>query len=243
MLALRFYASGSFLQIVGDLQGYDKGTVSKIVVAVSNALVGIKDDFIKWPTEQDECRKIHTGFYEVIGCVDGTHIKIQSPSTPLWFRENGEGPNKPTYESCFVNRKQYHSINTQGICDHRGKLINVVARWPGATHDSHIFKESEIGQHLSENNMQEGYLLGDSGYPCKPFLLTPYLTPTTRAEKRYNSAQKKTRNSIERCFGVMKRRFHCLHGEIRMRPDRTCKIIIVCCVLHNIAAAVWTSKA
>lgn len=118
-----------------------------------------------------------------------------------------------------------------------GKLINVVARWPGATHDSHIFKESEIGQYLSENNngMREGFLLGDSGYPCRPFLLTPYLRPTTQAERRFNKAQKKTRNSIERCFGVLKRRFHCLHGEIRMRPERVCKIIIACAVLHNIA--------
>jgi hypothetical protein len=83
--------------------------------------------------------------------------------------------------------------------------------------------------------MSEGFLLGDSGYPCKPFLLTPYLRPTTRAEIKYNKAHKKTRNSIERCFGVLKRRFHCLHGEIRMRPQRVCKIITACAILHNIA--------
>ncbi|XP_064643104.1 putative nuclease HARBI1 [Lineus longissimus] len=242
MLALRFYATGSFVQVISDLQGFDKGTGSRVIVKVTNALAGLKDRFIKWPNDEER-EVIHAGFYEmcqfpnVLGCLDGTHVKIQGPSTPQWYRELENAGPRPTYESTFVCRKQYHSINTQGICDHKGKLINVVARWPGATHDSHIFKESQIGQHLSENNqgMREGYLLGDSGYPCKPFLLTPYLRPTTQAEKRYNTAQKKTRNSIERCFGTLKRRFHCLHGEIRMRPERTCKIIIACCVLNNIA--------
>ncbi|XP_064631631.1 putative nuclease HARBI1 [Lineus longissimus] len=244
MLALRFYASGSFLQIVGDLQGFDKGTASRIVVKVSDALAALQDTFIKWPTTAEERNRIHTGFYEmagfpnVIGCVDGTHVKIQGPSTPQWYKELKEdGQQRPTYESAFVGRKQYHSINTRGICDHQGKLINIVSRWPGATHDSHIFKESQIGIYLAENyrGMLEGFLLGDSGYPCKPFLLTPYLRPITRPETRFNNAHKKTRNSVERCFGVLKRRFHCLHAEIRMRPARVCKIITACAVLHNIA--------
>ncbi|XP_044764246.1 putative nuclease HARBI1 isoform X2 [Coccinella septempunctata] len=57
------------------------------------------------------------------------------------------------------------------------------------------------------------YLLGDSGYACKPFLFTPVLNPGTEAERRYNQAHIKTRNCIERCFGVLKRRFPCLYFE------------------------------
>ena len=114
--------------------------------------------------------------------------------------------------------------------------MNVVAKWPGATHDAHIFRESEVGQYLDDNRgMSEGFLLGDSAYPCKPYLQTPYLNPVTAPEQRFNTAHKRTRNSIERCFGVLKRRFHCLHGELRMQPERVCKIIVACCVLHNIA--------
>jgi hypothetical protein len=30
-IALRFYASGSFLQVIGDTLGYNKGTVSRVV--------------------------------------------------------------------------------------------------------------------------------------------------------------------------------------------------------------------
>lgn len=39
---------------------------------------------------------------------------------------------------------------------------------------------------------------------------------------------------MERCIGQLKRRFHVLHGEVRVSPEKTCKIIHVCAMLHNI---------
>ena len=45
------------------------------------------------------------GFIGVIGCVDGTHVKIQGPT------EN---------ENDYVNRNGFHSINVQAICNHKG---------------------------------------------------------------------------------------------------------------------------
>ena len=38
----------------------------------------------------------------------------------------------------------------------------------------------------------DGYLLRDSGYPCKKFLLTPYLQRQSRQEIRYNRSHKVT---------------------------------------------------
>lgn len=107
-----------------------------------------------------------------------------------------------------------------------GKFIDVVARWPGSTHDSHMFRTSQLRTRLeSHHGLQDGILLGDSGYACKPYLITPYLRPSTQAEERFNVAHKKTRTQIERAFGWLKRRFHVLHGEIRMAPERVCSII------------------
>jgi hypothetical protein len=37
-----------------------------------------------------------------------------------------------------------------------------------------VFKESAVYRNLENNNI-DGYPLGDSGYACKTFLLTPYL--------------------------------------------------------------------
>lgn len=113
----------------------------------------------------------------------------------------------------------------------------MVARWPGSAHDSFIFRTSAIGHHLeaSHHGLEDGVLLGDSGYACTPFLQTPYTHPHTRSEEHFNVAHKTTRCIIERTFGVLKHRFHILHSEIRMAPDRVCTIIVACFVLHNIA--------
>ena len=32
-----------------------------------------------------------------------------------------------------------------------------------------------------------------------------------------------------------KRRFHLLHGEIRMTPQRTCTLVVACAVFHSLA--------
>ena len=111
LIALRFFASGSFLQVISDTHGYDKATVSGIVRKVSLALASKHEEFIKFPTTMEEKNTIRAGMYEiagfpcVIGCIDGTHIRLQAPSQ-----------NEPNY----VNRKNFHSINLLVICDDKG---------------------------------------------------------------------------------------------------------------------------
>ncbi|KAK0151551.1 putative nuclease HARBI1 [Merluccius polli] len=80
-----------------------------------------------------------------------------------------------------------------------------------------------------EDGIIDGILLGDSGYPLKPWLLTPFLNPTTPAQRNYNAAHCSTRNTVERAFGVLKRRFHCLHGELRMIPQSVQHCLFGCC--------------
>lgn len=118
-----------------------------------------------------------------------------------------------------------------------GKFTNIVAKWPGSAHDSYIFRNSNLSEHLQAENPrgEQGVLLGDGGYPCLPYLMTPYHNPTTQQQAAFNDALTATRVRIEHVFGVLKRRFHVLHGEVRMRPERVVKIISACTVLHNIA--------
>ena len=39
---------------------------------------------------------------------------------------------------------------------------------------------------------------------------------------------------MERGIGQMKRRFHVLHSEVRLSPERASRVITVCGTLHNI---------
>ena len=65
--------------------------------------------------------------------------------------------------------------------------------------------------------------------------MTPYIEPQTPSTRRFNRALKVTRSLIERTLGILKRRFHVLRSEIRMRSERVCTIVAGCCILHNIA--------
>ena len=101
------------------------------------------------------------------------------------------------HEEAYVNRHLYHSINVQVVVDASCRIRNVVARWPGSTHDSRIFTESTLPIKLADG-VYDGLLLGDSGYTCQPWLMTPFLSPSSAAEVRYNTAHTTTRSIVER---------------------------------------------
>nr|XP_033468136.1 putative nuclease HARBI1 [Epinephelus lanceolatus] len=111
-------------------------------------------------------------------------------------------------------------------------ISNVVAKWPGPVHDSRVFRTSGIYQCLSQGEFS-GVLLGDRGYACQPFLLTPYIDPQ-EAQQAYDHAHARTRARIEMTFGLLKARFHCLN-HLRVSPLRVCDITMACAVLHNVA--------
>ena len=86
LVTLRFLASGSFLQVIGDtFLGFDKSTVSRVVRRVTQALAAKLGDFIRFPSTRAERDKIKQGLFRVggfpcaIGCIDGTHVRITAP--------------------------------------------------------------------------------------------------------------------------------------------------------------------
>lgn len=66
--------------------------------------------------------------------------------------------------------------------------------------------------------------------------MTPIQHPMDEDEEMYNVAHKRTRQCVERSFGLLKQRFRCLHrdgGDLTYEPGKCCKIVVACMVLHN----------
>ncbi len=225
--ALRFYASGSFQLVSGDTVSLSQPSLSRIVQKVTVVLCTHLNEFITFPTSPAEIGRAREEFFQipnggfpsVIGCIDCTHAKIIAPNED---------------EFAYINRKNFHSMNIQGICSANRKFINIVARFPGSVHDARVFSDSIIGREINNGQRPRVVLLGDKGYACTKQLLTPFHDPRTDAEKRYNVAHKKVRARIEQAFGILKRKWACLHLEVRMSPERVCAIVTACAILHNI---------
>ena len=114
----------------------------------------------------------------------------------------------------LVYRKTDHAINVQLSCDADASIMNCdcVVRWPESVHDARILRESAVFPMFETMPRPlEGYILGDSGYMLKDWLLTPYIHIVNAEQQRYNGSHCATRCIIERCNGILKRRWHCLH--------------------------------
>ena len=222
-ITLSYLGSASFQQILAAWAGIDQATVSRVYFSV----VKVINDSLRnicFPKGVNDINACKFGFRaisqltDVIGALDCTHVRISKPSSDMYPDE-------------YVNRKNFHSVNVQCVCDASYKFLSVVAEWPGSVHDSRIFRNSDVFTYLS-NHHGDGYLVGDSGYRLYSFLMTPYANPSEQQEQKFNKELSRARVSIEIAFGILKQRFNCLRG-LRVPLERVALIVTVCCKLHN----------
>jgi len=151
LAALQFYSSGSFQWMVGRSTGLSQASVSRVITGVTDALCNLAGRTITFPltrqtiTDNKQAFSAIAGFPNVIGAIDCTHIPIKSPANN---------------EEAYVNRKNIHTINVQAVCDANMRLLDVVAKWPGGTHDSFIWRSSSLHQLFEDGHLQSGWLLG-----------------------------------------------------------------------------------
>ena len=87
------------------------------------------------------------GFPDVLGVVDCVHVAIKAPNSE---------------DSSYVNKKGFHSVNCQLVCDARGLLLSAETHWPGSLQDSLIFSQSCASKLHQEQDNHGGWLLGKS---------------------------------------------------------------------------------
>uniref|UniRef100_A0A672PWW7 Putative nuclease HARBI1 n=1 Tax=Sinocyclocheilus grahami TaxID=75366 RepID=A0A672PWW7_SINGR len=197
-------ATGTFQREIGDRAGISQPSISRAIHKVVKAIVGLMTTYVKFPYDVAHQMVVKRGFCEIsgipntIGAIDCTHVRMKAPSA-----------NAINY----VNRKNYHSINVQIVCDASCNILNVVARWPGGTHDSFILQNSYLGQRL-----QVHYHDACCSQPNDPSrsALQPETCPCALSDRM--------------CLDAA-------GGMLLYRPDKICQIVLACCVLHNIAMA------
>ena len=227
LVCLRFLATGSFQIILGDDVRIDRSTVSRINARVLPLIASLREQHIRMPSTAEEIADTKLGFQsiagfpQVIGCIDGSHVPIQSPG----------GDNTELYRC----RKGFFSFNLQIVCDYKLKINDIVARWPGSTHESTIFNSSLIKLHLEEGRYGTSIILGDSAYPASHSLLTPLAQVNSIAGQHYQAAHTATRNVVERTIGVWKRRFPAMSQQLRLKKETSLIAIVASAVLHNMA--------
>ncbi|MCO5554366.1 hypothetical protein L7F22_007895 [Adiantum nelumboides] len=210
--------------IVGVLCGQDMLSRCQIMVPSGTRLAQIITDF-----------EAITGLCNICGAIDGTHIKLaRKPVVDL-------------FPAQYISRHGFHSILLQGIVDSKKLFWNVVCNAPGGSHDSNVFKNSQVYRDmkfceiLSEPLIElnrlfiRPYLVGDSAYKPTSFLLKAFKSKARQDLALKNAFDKqiaKGRVKVENAFGILKNRWRILRDlnvSILFAPN----VVIACCVLHN----------
>ncbi|XP_010260062.1 PREDICTED: putative nuclease HARBI1 [Nelumbo nucifera] len=241
-IALRRLSSGESLLTIGDSFGINQSTVSQVTWRFVEAMEERGLHHLQWPATEAEMAEIKSKFERIrglpncCGAIDTTHIMMCLPSMDssnnVWF-----------------DREKNHSMVLQAIVDPEMRFRDIVTGWPGSMNESMVlrssgfFKLCEKGKRLngkkielSEGSEVREYIIGDVAFPLLPWLVTPYHgkeLSETRAE--FNKRHFATRMVAQRALARLKEMWRIVQG-VMWRPDKhkLPRIILVCCLLHNI---------
>ncbi|XP_018562810.1 putative nuclease HARBI1 [Anoplophora glabripennis] len=176
---------------------------------------------ITWPT-RPRALKIITAFENinrfpgVLGCIDGSHIKILPPK---------ENPNS------YVNRKKFHSVLLQGVCDNEKLFLEVFTGLPGSCHDARLFHMSDLYERINNNSIEfvnNSHIIGDLAYTLTTNLIVGFKDygNLTNQQRRFNMKLSQLRVRIEQAFAFLKGRFRRLKYMETVKFDLICLFII-----------------
>jgi hypothetical protein len=228
-------AQGASLTICSELFAVGTSIVSTILYDTVRALNVVLRDEIAWPTGQ-QLVQIQVEFRElcslpaVVGAIDCTHIHIAKPAI---------GP-----EDYFYFKSGGYSLNCQAVVDNRKRFIDLYLGMPGSTNDARVLRCSTLYRLGMQENLfdvrasMDGflpYLLGDSGYPLLPWLMTPHcnLRNPTVLESLYNRKLCRGRVVVENAFGILKQTWRELLQKTELEVTYLPNVITACALLHN----------
>ncbi|XP_057772258.1 protein ALP1-like [Salvia miltiorrhiza] len=241
-LALTRLGSGNSLISIGDSFGAHHSTVSQATWRFVEAIEDKGIHHLRWPSTEEELSKIKCKFEKIrglpncCGAIDTTHI------TMLLTSSDPEA-------DCWLDCRGKHSMILQAVVDPDLKFLNINAGWPGKMNDSSVLQSSSLFRQCQRGEMLNGpkmlvsdkmelreYIIGDTGYPLLPWLLTPYQGSRLHETKLdFNERLLATHVVAHKALARLKEVWKMIKGDL-WRPDkhRLPRLILVCCILHNI---------
>lgn len=115
------HQTGSYRDIA-DRFGITISALHKVITRVTNFILSLAPNIIKYPTDLEKEQPSNfflqrKGFPNIIGAIDGSHIRIDKPV---------EDPDS------YINRKQYFSIHMQGTVNHDMEFMDIFIGYPGS---------------------------------------------------------------------------------------------------------------
>ncbi|XP_016122431.1 putative nuclease HARBI1 [Sinocyclocheilus grahami] len=238
-IALWKLATGNEYRSVSQLFGVGVSTVFNCVQDFCNAVIKVLlPVHIKFPDSRKlkEMADVFENRWDVpqcVGAIDGSHIPIIAPEK---------------YPRDYFNRKGWHSIVIQAVVDGKGLFWDLCVGHPGSVHDARVLRQSYLwkmlndGHPLNQSKVHISgydvgyYLIGDSAYPLQNWLMKPFpdtgrLTPQ---QQRFNLRLSCARSVVDSSFGRLKARWRCLLKRSDCKLELIKKMVLTCCVLHNI---------
>lgn len=160
-----------------------------------------------------------------VGAIDGLVIRTRCPflsetSNPMHFR----------------NRKGTFGLLALGISDLNGRFLMFTVNHPGSTHDSLAWQSCALKLRIDAGELPEQFfLIGDEAFQCTEQMLSPYPGQGIgRWPDSFNYHLSKCRQSIERAFGMLVRRWGVLQRKLACDFERWPLVAVVCAKLHNV---------
>ncbi|KAK9679331.1 DDE superfamily endonuclease [Popillia japonica] len=206
LIFIWYISTQDTLLAIGDRFGIVSSTVMQIINNLLYIILSLRNKYIVWPKTEEEFEFIGNGFRRypgVIGAVDGTHIPLKVPTNQ---------------HDSYINRHQQHSINLMAVCNADKVFTYVFVGFPGSAHDSRVFSNSILVQNIERygankyfKDCERYHLVGDSAFPIKQWLMTPYKENhvLNQAKYHHNHCLSGARICIEHAFGLLKKKTTC----------------------------------
>jgi len=242
-ITLLFLSTGVSEQTLLRQIGSSPRTLWRIIKRVVCCLCTLgAPRYIYWPRTQEEWTEVADEFYAAsrgrmygaAGAIDNTHIDVKLS------KDERMGA---------VDRNGQFTIHVQAVCTAGWRILSWRVGDAGSRQDSGVLQESQLWKAQEESSSpvipQGLFLIGDAGFPCRTWLLTPWSQrqngDVTPDQIRFNRIFCSQRVVIEQLFGIMKAQWQVLCHVRQYAQWHTLAAMrhysMAAAVLHNVAIA------